>query len=76
MLISTKQQNSSSYQEMTHHQETKINARHRIIRAQTEILSQRFYEFMNRHYQAVVIHHERCKLRIVRQIQLGFDRLM
>ncbi|UJR32760.1 hypothetical protein I4U23_020219 [Adineta vaga] len=57
--------------DMKQMQEIKPNARQRIIDIHTNILSKRFCDIMNEYYQSIVTYHERCKVRISRQIELA-----
>jgi len=37
------------------------------------IITERFCNIMNKYYGLVIVHQERCKTRIARQIQIGLD---
>jgi hypothetical protein len=47
------------------------NARQRIIETQTNVLTKRFCEIMNKYHTSVTTYRERCQRRIDGQIELG-----
>lgn len=50
------------------------NARQRIVDEQMNVITKHFCAIMNKYYQSVMIHRERCIQRIQRQNQLSMEK--
>jgi hypothetical protein len=56
-------------QQMNH--TNKTNVCQRIINSHITVLTRYFCATMDKYYQSVITYRDRCKVRIVRQLQIG-----